>query len=807
MTDPSANLFATLQESLGSSYSIERELGGGGMSRVFVARETALGRKVVLKVLPPELAASVNADRFRREIQMAAQLQHSCIVPVLATGTAAGLPYYTMPFVEGESLRVKLDREGELPVPEVVRYMRDMLEALSHAHEQGLIHRDIKPENVLLSKHHALVADFGVAKALSASTNAGANSLTSLGVALGTPAYMAPEQAAADPAVDNRADLYAVGAVAYEMLTGQRMFSARSPAAMLAAQATEKPEPVETRRPHTPPILAALVTRLLEKRPADRPRTADEALHDLESMSTPAGGLAPTAALPAVRAPRTRLARRTLVYGFVVAASAAGLVTAWLASRDGDAPNTGNEALKTIAVLPFANIGGSADNEYLSDGLSEELIGALSKIEGLQVAARSSSFSFKGKDEDVRSVGTKLGVSAVLGGSVRRAGNRLRVSAQLTNVATGYNLWSDTYDREMTDVFGLQEDISRAIVDALEIRLASSSSGAPIVKRGTADPEAYELYLRGRYLLTQRGTSLVLARDHFERAIARDGRFAAAYAGLAETIYVASTWGYGTALEAVTEAESNARRALELDPALTDAYMVLGTVRCVRSKFEEAESLFRRAISIDPRSGRLHYFHALCLIRQGKPGPSLGAARTATELEPLNPQLFVGLIRAYTLGNRPREALAARRPAFELAPNLLSLHNNATHAYMLLRDADGIDSIAEIARASGVADSKIQADLLYAVAAAVRGDSARALELTRPHVRNPPSGREMILAGIFSALRDEAETLRLIDLAYSRLADQGAEVNYPAYDWIRPTPGFQVIARKYGIPLRIEPLD
>lgn len=806
MTERSPNLLATLQESLGSSYTIERELGGGGMSRVFVARETALGRKVVLKVLPPELAASVNADRFKREIQMAAQLQHSCIVPVLATGTAAGLPYYTMPFVEGESLRAKLDREGELPLPEVVRYMRDILEALSHAHEQGLVHRDIKPENVLISKHHALVADFGVAKALSASTNSEAGSLTSLGVALGTPAYMAPEQAAADPAADNRADLYAVGAVAYEMLTGQRMFSARSPAAMLAAQATETPEPVEKRRPSTPSALAALVMRLLEKRPADRPRSADDALHELESTSTPTAGLAPTAALPAVRAPRARVARRTLAYGFI-ALSAAGFVAAWLAGRNGDAPTTGDDALKSIAVLPFANIGGSADNEYLSDGLSEELIGALSKVEGLQVAARSSSFSFKGKNEDVRSVGTKLGVSAVLGGSVRRAGNRLRVSAQLTNVSTGYNLWSDTYDREMTDVFGLQEDISRAIVDALEIRLASSSRSAPIVKRGTTDPEAYELYLRGRYLLTQRGTSLVPAREHFERAIALDSRFAAAYAGLAETIYVAATWGYGTPLEAVAEAESNARRALELDPALTDAYIVLGTVQCVRGKFEEAESLFKRAISIEPRSGRLHYFYAFCLLRQGLPRPALAASRTAIELEPLNPQLFVGLIRSYTIGNRPREALASRRPALELAPNLLSLHNNAVGAYMLLGDDAAIDSIAERAAAAGVADSKLQAVYWHAIAAAVRGDNDRALSLVQPYVQNPPQGREMVLARVFSALRNEDETLRLIEVAYSRQADLNTDVNYPDFDWLRSNPGFQTIARKYRIPLRIEPLD
>ncbi|MDQ3516104.1 MAG: hypothetical protein M3403_04950, partial [Gemmatimonadota bacterium] len=445
--------------------------------------------------------------------------------------------------------------------------------------------------------------------------------------------------------------------------------------------------------------------------------------------------------------------------------------------------------------------------EYLSDGLSEELIGALSKVEGLQVAARSSSFSFKGKDEDVRSVGTKLGVSAVLGGSVRRAGNRLRVSVQLTNVSTGYNIWSDTYDREMTDVFGLQEDISRAIVDALEIRLASSTSPAPIVKRGTADPEAYELYLRGRYLLEQRGPSLIPAREHFERAIARDSTFAAAYGGLAETIHVASTWGYGVPLEAMAAAESHARRALQLDGDLTDAYAVLGTVQCARGEFEDADARFRRAISLDPRSGRLHYFHALCLNRQGLPGKALGAARIATELEPFNPQLVVGLMRAYTTGNRPREALAAQQSALELAPNLLSLHTQATGAYVLLRDADALDSLAERLAVSGTQDSQLAALYWHALAAAVRGDTARARALVRPYLRNPPAGRMMTLFRVFSALRDQSETLRLIELAYSRGADLHSEVNYPEFDWLRSNPRFQTIARKYRIPLRIEPLD
>lgn len=249
---------------------------------MFVAEELSLGRKVVVTVLPPDLAAAVNLERFRREIQLAAKLQHPHIVPVLAAGVSDGLPYYTMPFIEGESLRAKIAHGGPLPVNETVKILRDTLSALSYAHEHGVVHRDIKPDNILLTDVHAVVADFGVAKALSASTNPGA-SITSLGMALGTPAYMSPEQAPADPTTDNRSDLYSVGAVGYEMLTGQQVFSARSPQAMLAAHATEAPEPLQKRRPSVPPALASVIMRSLEKYPADRPQTAREMLAELDA--------------------------------------------------------------------------------------------------------------------------------------------------------------------------------------------------------------------------------------------------------------------------------------------------------------------------------------------------------------------------------------------------------------------------------------------------------------------------------------------------------------------------------------------
>lgn len=354
-----STLLEQLEQALGAQYTVERELGGGGMSRVFLATELSLQRKVVIKVLPAELAATVNVERFRREIQLAAQLQHPLIVPVLSSGIMNGLPYYTMPFIEGESLRAKLSRDRELPLGEAVRILRDVVSALSYAHEKGVVHRDIKPDNVMLTRHHALVTDFGVAKALSAATNPG-NSLTSMGVALGTPAYMSPEQATADPATDHRADIYAVGATAYEMITGRQLFSGRSPQAMLAAQAVETPEAIEKHRPSVSPVLSTLVMRTLEKHAADRPQTAEEMLHVLDALATPSGGMTPTMTIP-VRPAQKQGSQKMIYAGVAIAVLAvAGFGASKVLSRP--AVLDGNK----VIVAPFQNKTGDAKFDQLS---------------------------------------------------------------------------------------------------------------------------------------------------------------------------------------------------------------------------------------------------------------------------------------------------------------------------------------------------------------------------------------------------------------------------------------------------------
>jgi hypothetical protein len=306
MASVATNLREQLQDTLGAAYLLERELGGGGMSRVFLAQDRSLERLIVIKVLLPELAAGMSVDRFRREILLAAKLQHPHIVPVHAAGESHGLPYFTMPYVDGESLRGRLARDGELPVSDTLRILRDVASALNYAHSRGVVHRDIKPDNVLLSSGVAVVTDFGVAKALTVSTStahsgSSSSSSTSTGLALGTPTYMAPEQATADPSMDHRVDIYAFGIMAYEMLTGQPPFTNRSPQAVLAAHVTEEPEPVERRRPTVPPQLCALIARCLEKHPADRPQSAGEIMQALDAMATPSGGMLPTGTVRVAR--------------------------------------------------------------------------------------------------------------------------------------------------------------------------------------------------------------------------------------------------------------------------------------------------------------------------------------------------------------------------------------------------------------------------------------------------------------------------------------------------------------------------
>ena len=663
-----------LQHTLGTAYTLERELGGGGMSRVYVAHDTALGRRVVVKVLAPELAAGVNTDRFRREIQVAARLQHSCIVPLLAAGVSDGLPYYTMPFVDGESLRARLAR-GAIPVPETVRLLRDVAEALSHAHEHGVVHRDIKPENILLARHHALVADFGVAKALSSATTAvgptdTAGAMTALGVALGTPAYMAPEQAAGDPATDHRADLYALGVVAYEMLAGVHPFAARTPHAMIAAHIAEEPVPLASRRPDVPPALAALVARLMAKRPEERPPTAEAVLRELDAIAMRSGERAASASGPR---------RRTLVAGSVVVAIAGAAAVA-LATRSNVSPAAapaatpaaaaGFEAPPSVAVLPFESIGADSAGDVLADGVTGDIIAELARIRGLTVISRTSAMSYKNSDKPLRTIAGELGVGTVLEGSVQRAGGRVRVVATLVSAASDAQMWSETFDRDLRDVFAIQSELAERIASELKATLSPEARGR-LASRHAPDTTAYQRYVEGRFLVAQRTLPKMQAGVALlEDAVRFDPEFALAHATLADAYLSLRVYERRMVSEWSAKARVAADRAIALDSTLGEAHLALGVILHFYDwEWERAGAALRRAADLSPGNATIHHRLAQHYITLGRNDRAFAAATRAAELDPLSPAVRRNLGDWYFYNRRFAEAIAQYRRALALEPS------------------------------------------------------------------------------------------------------------------------------------------
>ena len=474
-----------IQQALGADFDIEYELGGGGMSRVYVARDRKLQRQIVVKVLSPEIASELSADRFRREIMLSAALQHPHIVGVLGAGETGGLPYFMMPFVDGESLRSRIVR-GPLSIAHTVSILKDVARALAFAHARGIVHRDIKPDNVLLSGGSACVADFGVAKALTAALQEQSRSgtLTRVGTSIGTPQYMAPEQAAAD-VVDHRADIYAFGIMAYEMLTGQPPFHGRSAKQLLAAQLTEIPAQLETARAGIPVALSALVMRCLEKEPDARPQSASELIETLENPAVVSGDFVSTPGVAGLQAPKRVSARGWRRAAAVVAAVISlGVLGTMVASRRAGAHGTTSgaqvraaapavaAARQVIAVLPLVNLGDNADSR-IAEAIADRIASALTRVPGLRVLSSTTVASAFGKGGSPTAVARALNAHTLIEGTVQREGSRLRVTARVVDASDGSMLWADVYDGDTNDVFAIQDHIAEMVRSALADRTRS----------------------------------------------------------------------------------------------------------------------------------------------------------------------------------------------------------------------------------------------------------------------------------------------------------------------------------------------
>lgn len=801
-----------LGASLGTAYTLERELSRGGMSRVFVAREISLGRRVVVKVISPDLAGGISIGRFQREIAMAAQLQHPHVVPVLRAGQIDdGLPYYTMPFIEGASLRTRLDA-GPLGLTEAVSVLRDVAKALAYAHERGVVHRDIKPENVLLTSGSAAVTDFGIAKALDgAAYDHPADlpiTLSHLGLPLGSPPYMAPEQISGDPAIDYRADLYSLGVVAFEMLAGRHPFAGLKGYHLMAAHLIETPAPLAALRPDVPPALAALVAHLLQKRAADRPASATEVLERLEAVVAPVAGPTPTRARTIVAGRRRRLFMAAVVVLFVAVAGASisrvspsPIASPTSVRTPTPSANVARQGIRSVAVLPFVNVGGDARDEYFSDGMTDELVAALGRIKGLRVAGHSSAFAFKGKGGGAREIGTRLRVAAVLEGSIRRTGPMLRVTAQLVKVSDGLTLWSETYERRTKDLFKVQDELARAIVAALQVEL-DADHDEPLVQRPTRDLQAYDLYLKGRYVWNQRtAASLAQAARYFEAAVARDPRFAQAHAGLADTYLLLPRYGSIAPAEAWPKARAAAEEALALDSGLAEAHATLAFGKMMYERDGDgAEQGFRRALALNPSYATGHQWYGDYLVGRGDAEDGSRELRRALELDPLSPVIGSELGWSLYVQRRYDEAIEQLRQTLQLNPDFALAH--FWLGVSLLGKGMEPDAMRELQRGVdlGGRNPEDVATLGYALATAGDRRAANRL-LTELQERSrrefiAPSSFAIIYAGLLDRGNAYAWLNRAIDERDTRLVDLLMD---PRFDRLRSEPRFARLMMRMGM--------
>ena len=592
---------------LGGRYSLGAEIGRGGMAVVYRARDERYGREVAVKVLHREVAASLGPDRFLKEIQTAARLNHPHIIPLHDSGEAEGFLYYVMPFIEGHTLRERLQIEKRLPLSQAVGIARQVAAALDYAHRVGIVHRDVKPENVMLYEGEALVMDFGIAKALIAASG---DTLTRTGFTLGTAAYMSPEQAAGDEGIDSRSDQYSLACVVYEMLAGVTPFTGNSTQALIAKRFVEVAKPVSAHVNTVPGVVERAVSRALSREPGER-------------FSS------------------------TLEFGVALETGAS-------IGRDQDS----NAARQSIAVLPFANMSADPDNDYFSDGIAEEIINSLTKVQALDVVSRTSAFAFRSTNEDIREIGRKLQVRTVLEGSVRRSAGRLRVTAQLIDVLSGYHLWSERYDREIADIFEIQDEIADNIVKALRVVLTAREHTA-LKKAATRDVRAYEYYLRGRQLYhQQRREAHERARELYRRAIEIDPNYALAYAGIADSESFQYMY-FGGEQRDLEEADSASRRALELDPTAAEAHASRGLALTLTRRYQEAESELAEAMRLDPTLFEAPYFYGRTALAQGKYAVAVEMYERAAALRPDDYQpVFLSVPPLEKLG-RPEEAAKA----------------------------------------------------------------------------------------------------------------------------------------------------
>jgi serine/threonine-protein kinase len=716
-----SDAMVSLANTLSDRYTIERLLGQGGMATVHLAEERKHRRKVAIKVLKREFTASVGAERFLREIGIAARLSHPHIVPLIDSGESDGSLYYVSPYVPGGSLRDRLNRERRLAVDDALRIAHEVGAALDYAHRNGFVHRDVKPENILFADDHALLADFGIAHVVAATVD---EPLTLTGLALGTPEYMSPEQATAR--------------------------------ATMAKQVTEKARPLRTLRPDAPAGFERVLEKALAKDPAQRYHTVVEFSDALDHARSE---------------PNRPFAATT----------------------------------RTIAVLPFVNSSPDPDNEYLSDGITDELINALAKVEGLRVASRTSVFALKGKAQDVRAIGALLEASEVLEGSVRRSGDKLRITAQLTSTDDGHLMWSERYDRKLHDVFAIQDEIARTIVATLRTISYADIAPAP-ANRHTESIQAYGLYLRGRYAWNKRTSDgVVEGIKYFEQAIALDPTYALAYTGLADSYSLHIDYRNVPVHEGHQKAKLYARKAIALDDTLAEAHASLAWSLFIYDwDWDGAAKEFHRAIELDPRYAPAHQWYAFMLASEGKFDEALIEAHTAQENDPASVSVRRSLGYCYLYARKYEQARYHLDRAIAMNPTaeesyriqglVLTFQKQFVSAERVLREA------LALAPECG---TMTKATLAYSLAAAGDLSYARQVAAELEEKKKSEYVSPVELAIVYIAIRDTEKALDWADQAVHERRGWAAYLRvHPIVDPLRAEPRFKALVQRMKFDTR-----
>src|SRR5688572_12004870 len=790
-----------LRAQLGEQYNFERELKGGGMARVYLAEDRELNRRVVVKVLPADVASGVSASRFRSEILTVAKLQHPHIVGILRAGEVDGVPYFVMPYVDGESLAVHLRRKGPSSVRDTVAVFRDVARALAFAHRNGVVHRDIKPGNILLSGGSATVTDFGVAKALSSAMRSRPQDgrVTDTGVSLGTLLYMAPEQAAGDPNIDGRADIYSLGITIYEMLAGSAPFDGLAPREMLTARLTKKPPLLASLRKDVPQRLDALIRRCLEADPADRPQDADEIVELLESTEMSSGPTGVMSGAWATTEPR----RRNMLVGVVALAvvlATGAIIYRANAEVSSPAAAIGSPALppeaEVVAVMPFVSLSDDSSNAYLAAGLTNALAGRLSRAAGMSVITPTRAVDF------VSAAGTRSGKAVlVLEGAVERDGKTMRISARLSDSRTGIMRWSDVFDRDVTNLLAVEDEIADRIVEAVAPKAAPRMDS---FDRSTValSPESYERYLRAKHDLAQRGPKPIRrAIDALADITRGQPGFAPAFATLAQAYTVLPLYSPVASGDSLRKlALSAANSAVMLDPRLADGYTARAIALASMWNWSGATRDFERALALDSMSAKAHQWYGEHLLIIGNPQRAARELATATRLDPSSPIMAGSLALALAHAGRGRDAVKQAQNAVAMDPSFATTH--FMYGAVLIYTGNPADALIPLGEALTLApDSRTVLGLLgYAQAAA--GDRQMATRTLRRIEQAPPApGSEPAIARIKLAMGDVSGGFAALQKAAQQRDPFfiSEPLTSPPFGSFRSDPRFAALSRSIGI--------